>query len=502
MWIERREETNMNSTDSLAKTPEIQGHFLYPDYTPLEDNRNVVEMLNTFVSLTSRLIKLRVANENLSSMLDDSDSLRNDILSAIKQIQTSASSTIEHFESQHSETLASELHAECSTMLDDTKDALLALLSDTETGFAERHQKYKDKIIAKIKENEREAITLVHNWLSNEYANLPRSILANLSSDILIALDPGKSVEGYSIRRVVSAGLSKSEEKKHEMERDMVRFSYAMAIESNELEFWNRRRKAAELGIKEAMLPIGMKAPISEKLKQTFKFGLGDSEPAKEADFRKADDYYVISAELQGEKTLTLQLASDIARPSSSLFKITYNVSSLSAMQGQLRGSGASFSAHDRPRLDYYKIDENGQASENTDLLQIAEIEKSTDVSRLILLGAAMLSKINILGDPMTLLSRGELESLEAGETKVVIKANRSQRIDFVNLFEFLRLVASMFYSILKKLKEKTPVKGEVIIRQELTGGHRKEFTLGLDDMRSHLADERYGKPILDALGA
>jgi hypothetical protein len=47
-----------------------------------------------------------------------------------------------------------------------------------------------------------------------------------------------------------------------------------------------------------------------------------------------------------------------------------------------------------------------------------------------------------------------------------------------------------------KKLKEKTPVKDELIIRQELQGGQRKEFAVRLDDLMSNLQETSFGKSV------
>jgi hypothetical protein len=233
-----------------------------------------------------------------------------------------------------------------------------------------------------------------------------------------------------------------------------------------------------------------MKAPISEKLKQTLKLGLGEK-PAREPDFRKVDDYYIAAAELRAGKALTLQLASDMAL--SNLFRITYDVASLTE-----RGSTVAV----RPRVDYYKKEDGGQTSEFVDLLAIAEIQGVADVSKIMLLGVAVLSKMRMLGDPATVLSRGQLQSLEVEEKKIV-SAGEPQSLDFEGLFQFLRLVASCFTPTLQKLKEKTPVKDEIIIRQELAvGGQRKEHSVRLEHLRSQLASDIHGKKILDVLGA
>ncbi len=470
------------------------GHFLYADYTPLEDDRNVIEMLKSFVYLSSKLIRLHTGNERLMSVVIDSDSLRNDIISAIKQIKSQTTSSIENYRDRNLEALAAELHEEGKTLLNDTQTTLLSLLNNTETNFAERHQKYKETVASKIKENDDRAIILIQEWLAKDYLNLPRPILANLTSTLTASLQPSDSFEQYNIQRVASSVLY--EEGK--TSENALRFLYSTRIETRELEFWNYRRKVMELGIRELMLPVGMKESISEKLRQTFKFGQKGSEPVREPDFKKVDDYYIIHAELQSQKILRLHLAADMDRANNSLFTITYAVDSLSEPQTHPRDARTPPLMH-RPQIDY-RTSDNGQTSEITDLLQIGEIERLSDLPKIRLLGVALLSKMGILTDRSTVESRGRLDSLRKDDAEIIQSAG-TQRVDFVRLFEFLVLVASTLGPSVKKLREKTPMKDELILRQEVPGGQRKEFTIRLDDLRSQLHDEKYGRPILEALG-
>jgi hypothetical protein len=457
-----------------------QGHFLYADYTPMEDNRNVIEMLKTYVSMTSGLIKLYTSNASLSSLLRDSDSLHNDIISAVKQIKNHTTSSIENYHHRNSEALATELHTEGMTLLKDTQTSLLTLLNDAETSFSERHQKYKENITNKISENEGKATALVNEWLSRDYLNLPQPVLTNLSSTVVALLDSSRSSEQYDIQREASSALSREGVE----EKNALRFSYAAKIEAKELEFWNYRRKVSELGIRELMLPVGLKASISERFKQTFKFGQG-SEVLKEPDFKKVDDYYIVRAELQGQKTLIVQLAADPARADDSIFTITYLVDGLSDRRPA-----------ERPRIDFRTID-NGQTSETTDMLQIGEIERMSDLPKIRLLGTAIMSKMGIITNQATIASRGRLDSLKTDNADIITP----QKVDFDRLFEFLGLISLTLRPTLDKLREKTPVKDELIVRQEVPGGQRKEYTIRLDDLRSQLADERHGRPILGALG-
>lgn len=206
------------------------------------------------------------------------------------------------------------------------------------------------------------------------------------------------------------------------------------------------------------------------------------------------------------EKTLTLHLSSDAAViPGSELFKITYDAESLTARIIEPGTSGTTPIIP--PRIEYFASNNDGHPSPITDLLQINEIARASDLSKIKLLGNAVLSKMSILTDPEVMASRGKLESLRMGKKDVILtRANDSAQqavtVDFEHLFEFLQRVASYLRSVLNKLKEKTPMKDEIIMRQELEGGQRKEFTIRLDDLRSQLIyNTQYGKPILEALG-
>ena len=84
--------------------------FLYADYSPFNDNRNVIEMLRDFVSLTSRLIKLQTDNDKLASYINTADALRQDACQAIKQLRSSIAGPIDSFRDKHPDALSTEFH--------------------------------------------------------------------------------------------------------------------------------------------------------------------------------------------------------------------------------------------------------------------------------------------------------------------------------------------------------------------------------------------------------
>jgi hypothetical protein len=68
-------------------------------------------------------------------------------------------------------------------------------------------------------------------------------------------------------------------------------------------------------------------------------------------------------------------------------------------------------------------------------------------------------------------------------------------------LIEFLESIAFSYAPFVKKMQEKTSVQGELVLREELGGGQRKEYSVRVDELRSQLKDTEHGKMIAAAMG-
>jgi hypothetical protein len=478
----------MASPDS-GNSFRMQGRFMYADYSPLEDDRNLVEVIKEFVALVSKLGRLDVNNRKLASLAADSDKLRQDIISAIKHINTNTSYTMEKFHDEHADVLSNDLLTKGSALLLDTKRSLSELLATTESGFDEQHTKYREKISSRISENNSTASTLVQSWLSADHRNLPRIILSHLGVTIGASLD--KTGKGYDIMRTASSSAI-VDAGANQKDPGALQFTYSFRIDPSEIEFWNFRRNVADLGIKDLMLPTGMRAPVSEKIKQKFRFGSRkDSEVMKEPEFVKADGYFLASATLQDHKTLVIELAAEPLKiENGDLFRITYDVGSLA----QQKPAEAAV-----PKVDYVTREEGNLVAE-TDLLHIAEVKAASDVAKIRLLGAAVLSRSRILQEPQLVSARGKLVELRIRNDKVVIPADLEEgRYD--SLFSFLESIAESYAPFVKQMQARTPVKGELTLKEELGGGQRKEYSVRSEELRSQLGETENGRAIAYALG-
>ena len=101
----------MEAASQESKGHSIQRQFLYADYSPLGDNRNLVEMLKEFVSLTGRLIRLNIDNDKLASTLKTAESLGQDVVLTVKQIRTNSANAMKYVRLRHSPSVMTSMPA-------------------------------------------------------------------------------------------------------------------------------------------------------------------------------------------------------------------------------------------------------------------------------------------------------------------------------------------------------------------------------------------------------
>nr|WP_294805474.1 hypothetical protein [uncultured Nitrososphaera sp.] len=531
----------INDDNNIAGRP-AQGHFLYADYTPLEDDRNLIGMLKSFVSLTSQVIQRHEVDVKCMSLLDGSELLRKEIVSAIRNARAAATDIIDRFYEKNSgifSSVAGLQSAGGNTFLTDAKTSIARMLTDVETSSSQQQEKYKENIRSVINANRTAAITAVQNWLSTENRNFPRPVLDSLSVELAAHIDPATNNNSYKVVRTASASIAniasnkkeEGEEKKKGNEKVTAaataastlptQFSYVFEFASTGIEFWNYRKKVFDFGTRDLMLPVGMKLPMSEKVKSTFRFSKKEEQTAKEEpQFAKADDLYISSVALRGEKTFEVGLASDIASGSAGegggkgeFFTVAFDMASLASDSYTRTVNLASPTI--RPRIYYTNNKEQATAAAaETDLLQTREIEQATDLYKLVAFGRAVLEKMRLLQEPGILASKGRLKLLAVEEKDAIAAAVPGHSagaagsgamvfVEYPLLFDLFEALARSFGPAVGKLKDKTPVKEELILRQELEGGQRKEFAAKLDDLRAQLGETPYGKLIFrTVLGA
>ncbi len=545
---------NYNNKDGASKVygsennvsyTSTREHFLYADYTPLEDDRNLVEMLKNFVSLIAQVIKRSEIDAKCISLLSSSDLLRKEVISIIRNTRVTAMDKIDQFYKRNSDAFSSipDLQpASGNTSLADAKTLLDKMLADVEMNSSRQQEKYQENIMSIINTNRIVLIDALLNWLSDEKRDFPWLVLANLSIELEAYINPMTNNNSYRVTRsalttaATDGAASKYMEKRKKGTEKFVisstappQFSYIIEFDSAGVEFWNFRKKVVDLGVKELMLPTGMRLPISEKVKSTFRLSPRKEEQTKEPHFTRVDDFYLHSLTLKSSNLLEVQLTSDFAGPATEnkgeVFTLIYDVMNL---KDSSIHSTQSFNTDlglfaTRPRVHYMGSRGNTEEEQGTmtemDLLQIKEIERAADLSKLATFGTAVLTRAQILWNPDILALKGKLKQLMVDEKKVIdisskdgaaVEVTSSKGtaaapsdlvfVDFPLLFDLLETLARSFSPVAGRLKEKTPVKGELILRQELKGEQRKEFAIRLDELRSELGETSFGKSVFQII--
>jgi hypothetical protein len=267
------------------------------------------------------------------------------------------------------------------------------------------------------------------------------------------------------------------------------------------------------------MIPVGLKTPITKKLKKSLDFLPGldrDVQSQREPKFVNVEDYYVYSATSDGKENLLVVFVDDPSKPDDNLIQIKYRISELShddASNTTTIDTFANPRTHDLdhnklPRIDFTSSGE-GKVQ---DILGIKDIVEATDIPKIMLLGRAILDKIQLIlqYEPSQLALYSKLSSIRVDDKDaLVVDATRSSiSVGNTNIVAydpslvtvFLEITAKYYALIVRKLKEKSPMKNELILRFENVDGSREEHSVRIEELNFILKRTDSGKKIARAL--
>jgi hypothetical protein len=297
--------------------------------------------------------------------------------------------------------------------------------------------------------------------------------------------------------------------------------SYSLSVRSTEIEFWNQRRKVSDFGLKDIMIPVGLKTPITKKLKKSLDFLPGldkDAKSQRAPKFANVEDYYLYSANTDGKENLLVVLADNPSKPDDNFIQIKYTISELNHHDSRTTtANAAGISAKPRTHyLEYNKLPRidftSSEQGKVQDILGIKDIAEATDIPKILLLGRAILNKIELIlyHEPSQLALYSKLSSIRVDDKDAVVVDESKSSISLGNsnivaydpglVTIFLEITAKYYSPIITKLKEKSPMKNELILRFENADGSREEYSLGIEELNLLLKRTEGGKKIARAL--
>jgi hypothetical protein len=492
------------------------GRYLFGDYTEFDENKNFINMLKDFVSISSNIIQIHKNVEKLLFVLHNAELLENEMIAKIKQFKNYTDTSMDAFHKNYHEDIINPLFPTPTgtDLFFQIKNALIHQLTDSAKQYAKHSEEYKKYIQSKITDSYKNAAILLQAWLSKDYFNLPVTLTSNVLNIAEVSLDQTND-NSYRIFRTNNIPLQiENAVMFSDTAIDRASYlSYSFIIDDPSVEFWNHKRKVSDLGIEDTIIPVGFKTTISEKLKRSFRFVSGgddaQSPVEKEPEFVSVDDYYLAYSKLVSDKTLSLILADDASKLDDKVLKVEYDLTDWNQ-------NNYDANVHVAANADFYKrlIDE-GKVP-RIDYIQDKEIRRLnlfqkeflqvTDIPKILLLGKLLTDKMNSLLNPKANTSHLKLESIKIDD-KDAMKINRDSA-QSTSLFyseelviSFLELVATGFAPLILKLKNRSPVEGELILRYETADRQREEYVVRIKELNSQLSSTDEGKRISNILG-
>jgi hypothetical protein len=149
------------AVSSSYYTFEEGGRYLFGDYTPFDENKNFINVLKDFVSISTGTIELHKNIERLRLVLKDIELFQNEMITKIKKFKSSTEASMDAFHRKYHEGIVSPLFpTQTGTDLSfKTKNALIRPLTDGEKEYVRQSEAYKRFIQSKILDSYNNVIT-------------------------------------------------------------------------------------------------------------------------------------------------------------------------------------------------------------------------------------------------------------------------------------------------------------------------------------------------------
>src|SRR5919107_4846622 len=496
------------------------GKYLYADYTPLEQNIDFLSQLKDFTSLSDIIFQAQNDFEHLRVVLANAESLESEIVSNIDQLSSTLGDIFGNFGIRYNEPLRERysIPTEADPFVIASSTLRSNIIHSREV-FLKQSDSYRRYIYSRIEGSLSSALEPLNELLSKGYEKLPYVMTSNLQKGLQISLD---NIFGDNKHYNIVLTNTLPQNGSNLSDNTATSISYSLSIRSTEIEFWNQRRKVSDFGLKDIMIPVGLKTPITKRLKKSLDFlpGLDKEMKNQRAPrFVNVEDYYVYSANTDGKENLLVVLVDNPSKLDDNLIHIKYKISELSRDDSNNTTTTNAAGASARPRTHYLEYNRlpridftSSDQGKVQDILGIKDIAEATDIPEIMLLGRAILDKIELIihYEPSQLALYSKLSSIRVEDKDaLVIDASKSSiSVGNSNIVAydpslvtiFLEITAKYYSPIIRKLREKSPMKNELILRFENADGSREEHSLGIEELNFLLKRTDGGKKIARAL--
>ena len=249
-----------------------RGRYLYADYTPLEQNIDFLSQLKDFTNLSDIIFQAHNDFERLRAVLANAESLESEIVSKIDQLSRTLGDIFGNFRIRYNEPLRERysIPSEADPFVIASSTLRSNIIHSREV-FLKQSDSYRRYIFSRIEGSLSSALEPLNELLSKGYEKLPFVMTSNLQKGLQISID---NTFGDNKHYNILLTNTLPQNSSSLFDSTITSISYSLSIRSTEIEFWNQRRKVSDFGLKNIMVPVGLKTPISRKLKKSLDFCL------------------------------------------------------------------------------------------------------------------------------------------------------------------------------------------------------------------------------------
>lgn len=471
---------NKVNSNNFPKPDGKKGRYLFGDYSSFDENRNFVNMLKDFVSISNNIIQIHHKTEKLRLVLKNVDLLQNNMVTQLNEFRRSSEESFDAFHEKYNEGIINSMFPTV-TGTDpflEIKNVLIQPLIDGEREYIRYFQEYRNYIRLRIIESYNNAATLLQTFLSQDYFNLQSTLGSNTSTVVEVSINKDDE-KTYRISRTTlimpSTYRADSAFEDNEGTRAVASFpyplSYSLIVESSHVDFWMHRRKVSDIGIEQMQIPVGFKTPIYQKLKRSLRLVSGANEDnntnhhdeaEKQPELVAIEHFYLACARLESDKRLSLTLANDISESEDKVIKIDYDLADFNTEGKSFDYKFEKLISEGRfPKIDYVEKHE----TRTLNLLKKEFIEMA-DISKILVLGKALSDKMGILLNSNLISSHIRLETIKVTDKEAITISNdglsSTPRLHYDEelVLSFLSAIAAGFSPVIKKLKKKVLLVG------------------------------------------
>lgn len=506
-YVNIHESNSINIIENLSDLNNKMGRYLYGDYSVFDEDKNFINILKDYVSIMNNILIIHNRIKELEELEEETYKFQKNIQSKFTDFTKSIESTIFDFYSLYHSKVLKVLNEKSneSKKFFDTKTSLLNSVQGIEREYTRNMKKYQEEINDKINDYLKNLIKLFQIWLAKGSTNLPASLIENLENTLEIRFI---DTEGRNSIINNSNSIILNSYDLNKPHHNIITYSFSQQGSLHDL---FPRRKLADFSFTNIDFPIGYKVSISDKLKRSFKLSSkieGNKQKLdKEPDNIPLDNYYLSYIRLEKNKNLVLGITNE-----------NTDIKSDKRIELNLKLSKSDISKTLTDSINKQELKENIKKNDLLKIFYSANNEKRNintvlidffdfiDFKKIFSFCFSIIDTLEKIIDPLNLSNNFKLEYIEFNDKKVVEcyfdKDQKKDRIYYDKrlVLLFMEIIALHISPIINKIRDKSPLKGELILRYEMEGQPRNEFVVKDRDIIDQLNNFEEGKKVMKIL--